>query len=815
MRNSKSLIALGVLVMAFLLGGVALADDIDGSLLNWWYKGPWFVYESPTDMIVLVETDEGVDDDDDHRKLVVSPYPLSNPNPQCWEHYPSWGYMHSDIEIDNGRNRRVWDMEVYNLTPGCLYSVAFQYRLTTADLWHHVEAAFYAAPDGTPSEMEFYAFGDQRYLNNSNKDEVEKVSEAVMNHEGKKTFILNSGDIVYDGGYDFHEHDYWKGYFRNDHTRSLLGSMPMLPAPGNHDVQCPTGGYAGGDATNYTRYFPYTAVTSDPASVYYHRQYGRVNIYSLTSYPMDTDHYCSNTNANYRPKSEGGTGQYDWLENQLAGSMNDPQQWKIVMMHAPIYSPDPDSCNNQKDAKTYLVPLFEKYGVDMFVSGHEHYYARMTVNGIPYLILGGAGGGLSLNSQCQKDKHCNGFDLVINKHHFAYCKLQGDVMTVDVFDDNNDKIETFTVDRSPKAGFDVSPEAGGPPPLAVNFTDTSTGKRNKYQWDFGDGTVTDVLNGMNASTKHTYAKEGTYTVKLTIWSAYGNNTKTITNAIHAWNLADFSADPLEVDIAQSVTFTDKSVGDVTEWTWNFGDGNTSTEQNPVHQYAANGMFTVKLTINRDSASSETTTKTKIAYIKVKPYADFSYHASATCSPCMDSNSHIYYTCPPCSVIAPPYTTHFHDKSGGDNLTYSWNFGDATTSTDENPVHDYEKIGRRAVLTVSDGTNKNSRAKYIELGSGMPSLGLVDERMRLELNNISYMGENYTATLESKDGSFYSLVDESVDAAETNYLQAILDEDFGIYIPELHFDNRNWNMKLKYVPNAEKMMWEVEYIEEND
>lgn len=802
MSTIKSLIALGVLVMAFLLGGVALADDVDSTW--WWYKGPWFVYEGPTNMHILVETDKGVDDDYDHRRLHFYDYG------SC--HEPNWGYTYRDIEIKDARDRRVWDMWAHDLTPGCHYKVSFKYRLTWADPWHEVDAQFYAAPDGTPSEMEFYAFGDQRYLDSSNKDEVEKVSEAVMKHGGKKTFILNSGDIAYDGGYDFHEHDYWKGYFRNDHTRSLLGHMPMLPAPGNHDVQDGSG-YNGGDATNYTRYFPYTDVTSHPASVYYLRQYGRVNVYSLTSFPMDTDSYCSDHNANYRPKDKNGTGQYDWLEGKLKEIEDDPQQWKIVMMHAPIYSPD--SCDNQKDAKTYLVPLFEKYGVDMFVSGHEHYYARKTVNGIPYLILGGAGGGLSLNDKCKKDKHCNGFDLVINKHHFAYCKLKGDVMTVEVFDDNNDKIETFTVDRSPKAGFGFTPEAGGPPPLAVNFTDTSTGKRNKYQWDFGDGTVTDVLNGIDASTKHTYAKEGTYTVTLTIWSAYGNNNKTITNAINVWNLADFSADPLEITLQQQVTFTDKSVGDVTKWMWDFGDGSTSEEQNPVHQYAENGMFTVKLTINRDSFSTETTTKTKYDYIKVRPYADFSYHTSGSCSAPCDSLILPSYTCPPCPSDASPYKTHFYDKSGGNNLTYSWDFGDATTSSEENPVHDYDAIGRRAVLTVSDGTNKNSRSKYIELGSGMPSLELVDNRMQLELNNISYKGEQFTATLESKDSCFYSLVDDSVDEAKTNYLQATLAEDLGLYIPEIYFDYRNWNMKLKYVPNAEKMMWEVEYLEEND
>lgn len=773
--------------MLIFLINVSYINNASASDFWWWYKGPWFMYDSTANMHILVETDKGVDNDYNHRRLHFYDYG------SC--HEPNWGYTHKDINVKWGRDRRVWNMWAHDLTPGCHYKVRFKYRLTWADPWHHAYGQFYAAPDGTPSEMGFYGFGDQKYLNKANKDEVEKVSQAVMSHSGKKTFILNSGDIVYDGGYDFHDHDYWKDYFRNDHTKSLLGHMPMFPSPGNHDVQ-DGNGYDGGKATNYTRYFPYTHIHSPPSRVKYHRKYGRVNVYSLTSFPMDTDNYCSKTNANYRPKDKGGTGQYDWLENKLAEIKDDPQQWaqqwKIVMMHAPIYSPD--SCNNQKDAKKYLVPLFEKYEVDMFVSGHEHYYARKTVNDIPYLILGGAGAGLSLNDTCKKNKRCNGFDLVINKHHFAYFKIKGDIMTADIFDDNNDKIETFTVDRTPAAGFDFTPEVGGPPPLTVKFTDTSTGKRYKYQWDFGDGTVTDVLNGIDASTEHTYTKDGTYTVKLTIWSAYGSNIKTMTNAINAQNIPDFSADPLEIETQQSVTFTDKSVGDMTKWTWDFGDGNTSTEQDPVHQYTKNGMFSVKLTINRDSVSSETTTKTKHAYIKVKPYADFNYYTYG------------YHPA--------PYETHFYDKSGGENLTYSWDFGDATTSTEENPVHDYDDIGRRAVLTVSDGTNKNSRSKYIELRYGMPSLELVNDRMQLELNNISYQGEHYKATLESEDEYIYSLVDDSVGASETNNVQAILSADMGLYIPEIHFDNKNWNMKLKYIPNAEKLMWELEYLEEN-
>jgi len=771
----------------------------NASAMDWWYKGPWFVYENVldnhTNMHILVETDSGVDDDDNHRYLTFDHHS------GCRS--PSWGYTHNDIVINNHRDRRVWDIWAHELTPGCLYNLTFHYRLRYTDPWHSVTGKFLAAPRETSTEQEFYGFGDQRYRG-AIKDIVEQVSSAVMSHHGKKTFILNSGDIAYMGGYHFDKHDYWHDYFRNEYTRILLNHMPMLTSPGNHDLDNGTG-YDRGNAVNYTRYFPYSHVHVDPSTAYYHRKYGRVNVYSLTSYPMDTDSYCSKYNANYRPKDEGGTGQYDWLESQLADIQDDPQQWKVVMMHAPIYSPG--SCNHQEDAKTYLVPLFEKYGVDMFVSGHEHYYARKTVNGIPYLILGGAGGALSLNDKCKLDEHCNGFDLVKNKHHFAYFKIKGDIMTAEVLDENKNKIEIFTVDRSPKASFDFTPEMGGPPPLAVKFTDTSMGKRNKYQWDFGDGTETDVLDGIDASTEHTYTEEGAYTVKLTIWSAYSSNVKTITNTINIWNIPDFSADPLEIETQQSVTFTDKSVGDVTKWMWDFTDGDSSTEQNPVHQYNRNGMFTVKLTINQDSVSSNTTTKTKYDYVKVKPYADFNYHTSVSCSdPCEDP-------------INASYETIFYNKSGGDHLKYSWDFGDGTTSTEENPVHGYASIGLRAVLTVSHGVSQNSRSKYIEVGTtagGIPSLVLVNDRLQLELNNVSYQDKNYTAILESEDGQIYSLVDGSVgNASQTSNVQAILYEEMWLYIPMVYYENKNYKMKLKYIPNAEKMTWKLVYREEND
>lgn len=80
-------------------------------------------------------------------------------------------------------------------------------------------------------------------------------------------------------------------------------------------------------------------------------------------------------------------------------------------------------------------------------------------------------------------------------------------------------------------------------------------------------------------------------------------------------LAEFSATPLSGQAPLTVTFTNQSVGPVNSYSWNFGDGNTSTQQNPTHVYNSPGTYTVSLTVTSGSA---TDTKTRNSYIYVSP-----------------------------------------------------------------------------------------------------------------------------------------------------------------------------------------------------
>jgi uncharacterized protein (TIGR02145 family) len=141
---------------------------------------------------------------------------------------------------------------------------------------------------------------------------------------------------------------------------------------------------------------------------------------------------------------------------------------------------------------------------------------------------------------------------------------------------------------------------------SVQFTDQSTNSPISWNWDFGDeGTST----GQNPS--HTYMTGGTYTVRLTVTNSYGSDTITKTdyitvNAPGNPPFAAFTASPTTITTGEAVNFTDQSANNPTSWSWDFGDGGTSTDQNPSHNYLTAGTFTVILTAtNGDGSDSET------------------------------------------------------------------------------------------------------------------------------------------------------------------------------------------------------------------
>lgn len=141
----------------------------------------------------------------------------------------------------------------------------------------------------------------------------------------------------------------------------------------------------------------------------------------------------------------------------------------------------------------------------------------------------------------------------------------------------------------------------------LTFTDESTGPVSSWAWTFGDET-----SSSDASPSHRYASSGTYTVKLVV-SGNGSSasaSKTIVVGSGSGGSAnvdaDFEASPATPVAGTVVTFRDTSTGVPNSWYWQFGDGFSSTLQNPTHAFAKSGTYNVTMTAGNTGSSSAKT-----------------------------------------------------------------------------------------------------------------------------------------------------------------------------------------------------------------
>lgn len=169
-------------------------------------------------------------------------------------------------------------------------------------------------------------------------------------------------------------------------------------------------------------------------------------------------------------------------------------------------------------------------------------------------------------------------------------------------------------------------------------------------------------------------------------------------------VADFSATPTSGVEPLEVQFLDLSMGEITSWSWNFGDGGASTQQNPSHTYNTTGSFTVSLTVS-GPGGSDTETKTNYVHVaEAAPVAAFS--AIPTSGP-------------------RPLAVQFAGESTGEITSWSWDFGDGGTSTQQSPSHTYDATGYFTVsLTVSGpgGSDTETKINHIHVTEPAPVAG---------------------------------------------------------------------------------------------
>ena len=269
----------------------------------------------------------------------------------------------------------------------------------------------------------------------------------------------------------------------------------------------------------------------------------------------------------------------------------------------------------------------------------------------------------------------------------------------------------------PVANFGASaPRCAG---KVITFTDSSVSSGSvlaKWFWDFGDGSPV-IIATSNAPQTHTYAAPGSYNATLKVETTSGCQSFVFTKVIMIYSdpTAAFSLNGAVCLPQGTANFVNASTmpdgtGPLLTYLWNFGDGNTSTTTNPVHIYTTGGPFTVTLTATSNNGCVNTGTQT-LNNIYAQPHAVFTVDSIESCY---------------------GGTFNFIDQSTAANSTVTswfWDFGDATTSTAQNPNKQYSAPG---VYIVKH---------YINSAAGCRSDTMTMSVTVLQLPTVSFTNSN--------------------------------------------------------------------------
>jgi PKD repeat protein len=207
---------------------------------------------------------------------------------------------------------------------------------------------------------------------------------------------------------------------------------------------------------------------------------------------------------------------------------------------------------------------------------------------------------------------------------------------------------------------------------------------------------TPVINGILSIWNTTTVSDATYALRLRVYLRDGTTLTTVVNNIRVQNqaptpvpsptpsiprpIAAFTQDRVIGNVPLTVRFTNQSSGSITGYQWNFGDGSSSTEINPVKTYNTPGLFTVTLTVTGPGGTSNVSQQINVQS-STAPLANF----DAT----------------PLTGNA-PLTVAFTDRSTGGQITsWAWNFSDGGSASIQNPIYVFNAAGTfNVILTVS-------------------------------------------------------------------------------------------------------------------
>jgi acid phosphatase type 7 len=306
--------------------------------------------------------------------------------------------------------------------PGLKPRTQYFYRVTAVDAQTNYARSEIATFQTFPQPAEAFAFGiigdTQR-----NPDITRRCADGLF--ALRPNVVIHCGDVVDDG---FAKPQWVYDLF--EPSARLFAHVPVHPVIGNHER----------DAHWYYDYFHL------PAPEYWYT----FAIGNAQFFMVDSNKDCA-------PGSE----QYRWLEAQLAASK---ATWKFTAHHHPCFSSDEDDYGDRwkgrpdepwvdgDDNARHLVPLYEKYGVDIAFAGHIHSYERtwpllgLSINqrqGVRYIVSGGGGGGLE-----QAGPQRAWYTLhVARGHHYCHAVVFDRTIQFKAYDAEGRLFDTFELTK--------------------------------------------------------------------------------------------------------------------------------------------------------------------------------------------------------------------------------------------------------------------------------------------------------------------------------------------------------------------------------
>ncbi len=191
-----------------------------------------------------------------------------------------------------------------------------------------------------------------------------------------------------------------------------------------------------------------------------------------------------------------------------------------------------------------------------------------------------------------------------------------------------------------------------------------------YEWDFGDGNTS-----TEETPSHTYSVDGTYTISLTAFNDCATNVHSTEVTVVSIPQANISSNETEGCSPMEIQFTDESSLNTSNWQWVFPGGmpENSNQQNPVVTYNAAGQYDIRLIASND-AGADTIEFVNYILIEEGPISNFTY---------ADNELEVDFT-----------------NTSNNAVSYSWDFGDGNTSTEESPNHIFTEPGTYTVQLTS-------------------------------------------------------------------------------------------------------------------